>query len=279
MKFGKFQIDSFIEQHFRLDGGSMFGVVPKSIWQRLLPADENNLIPMVTNIFLLRANGKNILFDIGLGDTLSEKEKKIFGTDGSSSLESGLAEFGVTPEKIDFVILTHLHTDHAGGAVKLTNGEYVPRFENARYIVSRDEWRIATNPDERTRAVYIPERLRPLEEAGQVEFIERDTELFPGVRAIHTGGHTADHFALEIESEGKGLFYYADILSTVAHLPVAYIPAVDLYPAESMKIKRTMLNKLVDRDIILALDHDISTPLVKLKENKGRPAAVPVGKD
>ena len=277
MKFGRFQIDSFIEQHFRLDGGGMFGVVPKSIWQRLLPADENNLVPMVTNIFLLRADGKNILFDIGLGDTLSEKEKRIYGTDGSSSLDSGLAEFGLRPENIDFVILTHLHTDHAGGAVKLTNGKYVPRFKNARYIVSRDEWAAATSPDERTGAVYVPERLYPLVEAGQVDFIEGDTELLPGVKAIHTGGHTAAHFALEIESEGKGLFYYADIFCTALHLPVAYVPAVDLYPVDSMKAKRTALEKLVDRDVILALDHDTTTPLVKVKEIKGRPVAVPVG--
>ena len=277
MKFGKFQIDSFVEQHFRLDGGGMFGVVPKSIWQRLLAADENNLVPMVTNIFLLRADGKNILFDIGLGDTLSEKERRIYGTDGSSSLDSGLAEFGLRSEDIDFVILTHLRTDHVGGAVKLTNGEYVPRFKNARYIISRDEWATATNPDERTGAVYVPERLYPLEEAGQVEFIEGDTELLPGVKSIHTGGHTAAHFALEIESEGKGLFYYADIFCTALHLPVAYIPAVDLYPVDSMRVKRTTLEKLVDRDVILALDHDTTTSLVKVREIKGRPVAVPVG--
>ena len=257
----------------------MFGVVPRSIWQRLLPPDENNLIPMVTNIFLLKADGKNILFDIGLGDTLSEREKRIYGTTGESSLESGLARLGLAPEDVDCVILTHLHTDHAGGAVKRENDQYVPRFENARYLVNADEWIAAINPDERTRAVYALERLIPLKESGQLEFIDGGTELLPGVRTVHTGGHTAAHFGLEIASEGQEFVYYADILSTTAHLPVAYVPAADLYPSDTMAAKRRLLKKLVDREVVVGLDHDTRTPFIRVIQSEGRPVAVPVGAD
>ena len=279
MTFGQFEINSFVEQNFRLDGGSMFGVIPKSLWQRLIPADDRNLIPMVTNLFVLKAHGKSMLFDAGLGDTLNDREKKIYGTDGRSSLESGLSSLGLSTDDIDYVILSHLHTDHAGGGVRLENGEYVPRFTNARYIVSEKEWALAVNPDERTSAVYVPGRLAPLKEAGQVDFIGGDTELFPGIKAVLTGGHTSAHFALEIESENKRVFYYADIFCTSAHMPVAYVPATDLYPLESMSIKRKVLPRIVDQDTVMAFDHDTTMPLARIRKIDGKLVAEPAPSD
>lgn len=264
MKLGRFEISHFVEQRFKLDGGQMFGVIPKIMWSRLLPADENNLIDMVTNLFVLRAHGKVMIFDIGLGDTLSDREKKIYGTDGVSSLESGLASLGLRPEEIDAVILTHLHSDHSAGAVKLVNEKYVPRFPNAKYYLSKAEWADATHPNERTAAVYVPERLLPLKEAGQVEFFEGETELFPGIEVLPTGGHTPGHYGLEIESEGEKLFYYADIFPMSTHMAVPYVPATDLYPLETMEVKRRLLPRIVDQDVILAFDHDTRTPLARI---------------
>ncbi len=277
MRIGQFRIRSFVEQEFRLDGGLMWGVVPKTLWQRYSPADDNNLIRMVNNIFLLEAHGKRVLFDIGLGDTLSEKERKVYGTDGASSLDRGLASFGLTPTDIDLVVLTHLHTDHAAGAVALSEkNHYVPRYSNATYVVAKREWEAAVNPDERTRAVYIPNRLYPLREAGQLELIDGSTELLPGVNAVHTGGHSVGHFALEMESDDQRLFYYADIFPSHNHMRVPYVPATDVLPMESMAVKRAVLPRLYDPNTILAFDHDIAFPFGRVTERDGKPVVTRV---
>ncbi len=276
MKFGRFEIQTFVEQKFRLDGGTMFGVIPKSIWQRLIPPDENNLIPMVTNLFVLKAHDRNIIFDAGLGDTLSDREKKIYGTEGVSYMDEGLKTCGLTADDIDYVVLTHLHTDHCAGAVKLLDDQYTARFPKARHVVGQREWDLAMTPDERTSAVYVPDRLKPLSDAGLVDFIDSDTEILPGIRAVFTGGHTASHFALEIESEGEKVFYYADIFCTSAHMGVAYVPATDLYPTDTMEIKRRTLPLIIDQDVIMAFDHDTSAPLARIVSDGKRMKAVPV---
>ncbi len=268
MKFGDFEIVSFVEQEFRLDGGMMFGVIPKTLWQRMIPADENNLIPMKTNIFVLKAHGKVMIFDAGLGDTLSEKEKKIYSASGDSSLESGLASLGLTPADIDYVLLTHLHTDHAGGAVKKVDGEFVPRFPKAKYIISKEEWETATHPDERTSAVYVPARYYALQEAGQVELIDADTELFPGIKAVYTGGHTEGHYGLQMESGGQKVWYYADIYCTSHHMKVPYVPATDLFPMQTMAVKRKTLPEIIGDGVVMAYDHDIHIPLGKVQQEE-----------
>ena len=257
----------------------MFGIIPRSMWGKMIAPDENNLIPMVNNLFVLKAHGKNMIFDIGLGDTLSEREKKVYATDGVSSMDAGLASAGLNADDIDYVILTHLHTDHAGGAVKQSEeGDIIPRFPYAKYIVSAREWEAAVNPNERTSAVYIPERYHALKNSGQIEFIDGDTELFPGIRAVHTGGHTEGHFGLEMESGGERVFYYADIFPTSHHMRVPFVPGTDLFPLDTMAIKRAKLPEILD-GVVMAFDHDISMPLARIKTEGKRMMAEPVGEE
>ena len=248
----------------------MFGVVPKKIWNKLLPADESNLVPMETNLFVLKAEGKNILLDCGLGDCLSDPEKKIYAVDSETGMESGLSDIGLTADDIDIVFLSHLHTDHAGGAVKQSGDKYVPRFKNAEYKVQKDEWNDALNPNERTSAVYIPERLKPIDEAGQLRLIEGEAEIVPGVKAILTGGHTPGHQAIEAIS-GETLFvYYADIIPFTFHVRIPYVAGVDLDPLTTMEVKRKLIPRLLASDNMIAFDHDVNIRLGKLYEYNGK---------
>jgi glyoxylase-like metal-dependent hydrolase (beta-lactamase superfamily II) len=275
MKFGSFEIIPFVERRFRLDGGSMFGIVPKIIWSRLIDCDEDNRVPMQTNLFVLKANNNNILFDTGFGDCLKNTEKKIYAVKGETAIESGLKEIGLMTDDINFVFLSHLHTDHAAGAVKSVDGKYVPRFGRARYIVQKIEWDDAMNPNERTSAVYIPDRLSVLKDAGQLELIDGDTELMPGVKMIRTGGHTPGHQAIEAISDGTTVVYYADIIPSLQHIKIPYVAAVDLDPLRTMEVKRKLLNKLCDINNAIVFDHDISIKIGKLSKEDGK---VTVGK-
>jgi len=242
----------------------MFGVVPKKIWGKLVPSDENNLVPMETNLFLLKAGGKKILLDTGFGDCLSSGEKKIYAVSEATNIETGLKEIGVGPGDIDIVFLTHLHTDHAGGAVKRDGNRIVPRFPKATYFVQATEWRDAMKPNERTAAVYIPERLEVLEKAGQLELLDGDSEIMPHLRAVKTGGHTPGHQALEAESGGTTVVYYADIMPSSLHVRIPYVAAVDLDPLTTMAVKRELIERLLATEAAIAFDHDTGIKIGRL---------------
>jgi len=270
LKFGRFEIIPFVEQAFRLDGGSMFGVIPKKIWGKLMPADEDNLITMETNLFVLKAGGKNFLLDTGLGDCISPVEKKVYAASGQTNIENGLKELGLSTEDINFVILTHLHTDHSGGAVMNENGALVPRFKKAKYIVQKIEWHEAMNPNERTAAVYISDRLAVIEKAGQLELVDGDTEIIPGVRVLRTGGHTPGHQGVEAVSEGASAAYYADIFPSSHHIRIPYVAAVDLDPVKTMEVKRRLVDKFLKEQTAIAFDHDTNIKIGRLVEREGK---------
>ncbi len=270
MKCGRFEIIPFVEQKFMLDGGTMFGVVPRKIWGKLMPPDENNLIKMETNLFLVRAGGKNILLDTGLGDCITPSEKKIYAAFGETTIESSLKQFGLNPEDIDYVILTHLHTDHAAGAVKNDNGQIVPRFTNAKYIVQKIEWNDAIHPNERTAAVYIVDRLLVMQNAGQLELVDGDAEVLPGIKVTRTGGHTPGHQAVEMTSDGQTVVYYADIVPSQYHIRIPYVAAVDLDPLTTMAVKRILVERLLHDNMAIAFDHDTEIKIGRLEDKEGK---------
>lgn len=275
-RFGQFTISPLVEHMFYLDGGSMFGVVPKKIWGKMLPVDDNNFIPMSCTLYHLRAGGKQYLIDTGLGECLTKIEQKIYSAGNDSHLDSELARLGVTTGDIDGVLLTHLHTDHAGGALKERDGELVPRFPNASYFVQRQELADALQPDERSAAAYSPLRVKALSDSGRLVTLDGDTEIAPGIQAVVTGGHTAGHQAYEIESDGETVAAYCDIVPTSHHVKAPYVASVDLYPMQTMRVKRELINRVIDENIILALGHDHEKSLVRLSRDQHKIIVAPV---
>ena len=270
MKLGKFEIFSIVENSFKIDGGAMFGVVPRIIWQKVYPPDENNMVKLDINLLLIKTDGENILIDAGMGDALSERQKKVFGIERASNLEKRLSEHHLAPEDIHLVLLTHLHADHAGGVISLDkNGRKVPRFPNARHVVQIKEWEEAMHPDERTSATYFTSNLRILEEEKLLELIDGEDEVATGIKLINTGGHTPGHQAVLIEGgEGK-ILWAGDIIPSSHHLRIPYVAAVDLFPRETMEQKKRFLRMCSEDGWILAFDHDLKVKLSKIEEKEG----------
>jgi glyoxylase-like metal-dependent hydrolase (beta-lactamase superfamily II) len=248
----------------------MFGVVPRIIWQKVYPPDENNMVKLDINLLLIKTDGENILIDAGMGDALNERQKKVFGIERASNLEKRLSEHHLAPEDINLVLLTHLHADHAGGVITLDkNGRKVPRFPNARHVVQIKEWEEAMHPDERTSATYFTSNLRILEEEKLLELIDGEDEVATGIKLINTGGHTPGHQAVLIE-DGEGKILWAgDIIPSSHHLRIPYVAAVDLFPRETMEQKKRFLRMCSEDGWMLAFDHDQKIKLSKIEEKEG----------
>lgn len=270
MKLDKFEIFSIVENSFKIDGGAMYGVVPKIIWQKFNPPDHNNLVKLNINLLLIRADGENILVDAGIGDALSERQKKMFGVERSSALETELSELDLVPEDIHLVLLTHLHADHAGGVIKLEeDGRKLPRFPNARHVVQLKEWQEAMEPDERTSATYFTSNLKVLEQEKLLELVDGEDEVARGVRLLNTGGHTPGHQAVLIEDGGNRILWPGDIVPSTYHLRIPYVAAVDLFPRETMEQKKRFLQMCSEDGWLLAFDHDLKVKLGRLEQKEG----------
>lgn len=264
MKFGDFKIHIFVENRFKIDGGAMFGIVPKIIWEKLTGCDEFNRVDLDLNLVLIKSKKGNILVDSGIGDALSEKQEKIYGVKNNSSLEKNLKSFNLKPEDIDIVILTHLHLDHSGGVVKFDeNGKKVPQFPNARHIVQKKEFEDAITPDERTSATYLPENFFLLKQHNLLELTDGEKEILPGIRVIPTGGHSEGHQAVLIEKEKK-ILCPGDIIPTQYHLKIPYVASVDTHPLQTIKVKKNFIQKALDSDWLFAFDHDLDIKLCRL---------------
>ena len=270
MKWGQFELHLISDGSLWLDGGAMFGVVPKVLWEKKSPPDERNRIRLALNCLLIQTAEKNLLIDTGCGFNYTEKEIEIYRIEHKTDLLRELKRFDVPPEKIDFVINTHYHFDHCGGNTRLEGDELVPNFPNATYLVSRKEYEDANNPNERTVATYFPHNWKPLEQKGLLHVVEEDKEIVPGVTLVQTPGHTAGHQSVKVESEGRILFYMADLCPTSAHLSLPWIIAYDLFPLTTLEVRKRIYPQAVDEKWLLFFEHDPKLPLGRLSQENGK---------
>ena len=224
VKLGDFVLEPVSDGFFRLDGGAMFGVVPKVLWEKTNPPDEKNRILLGLNCLLIRKGEENILVDTGIGGKADEKFNSIFAVDRNPSIQDSLSELGLIEEDITIVINTHLHFDHAGGnTLRNAKGNIRPAFPNARYMVQRGEWEDAIHPNARTRASYHTEDFLPLMEAGQMELIDGNQEIVEGISVFKTSGHNRHIQLVKIESHGETGVFLSDIIPTASHIAPPYI--------------------------------------------------------
>jgi glyoxylase-like metal-dependent hydrolase (beta-lactamase superfamily II) len=271
IQFGPFELTPALDGFFALDGGAMFGVVPKPLWERVAPADERNRIRMAMRAWLVRGGGRTVLIDAGCGDKLDRKAADIYGFDRDRHLEHALADTGESSETIDLVVASHLHFDHAGGFTKRAEGgTVVPRFPNARYSIRRGEWEDALHPHERNRASYLAENFVPLAEAGVVDYVDEDGPVAPHLAVRRTGGHTRHHQIVTIEAGSKTVVFVADLLPTAAHLPLPYIMGYDLYPMDTLAYKRAFLREAVEREHLILFEHDPEIAAGYIRERQGK---------
>ncbi len=243
-----------------VDGGGAFGLVPKIIWEKKLPPDEHNRIPLHLNCLLLKTGGKTILIDTGLGSKFTPKQAAIFGLlPPQGSLVDNLGRLGIASADIDLVINTHLHADHCGGNTRfdVETDRLMPTFPNAEYVVQRLEWADAFLPNERTRATYLPENFEVLQQTGQLTLLNGDAQLAPGVRTVVTRGHTRAHQSVLIESEGQYGLYVGDLASLSYHFErTAWVTAYDVEPLETIETKRCRQHWAVETGAVLMFEHD-----------------------
>jgi glyoxylase-like metal-dependent hydrolase (beta-lactamase superfamily II) len=261
-KIGDFTVHAIQAGGQKLDGGAMFGVVPKPLWEKRIGADERNRIQLGMRCLLIEHPSGLVLIDTGAGNKENQKFEEIYGlenegADGATLLEDGLKQIGVAPPDVTLVINTHLHFDHAGGNTRnRPDGSLEISFPNATYIVKRGEYEFATHPNERTVASYFERNYTPLEAAGKIEFVSREKEIVKGIRVIPTPGHTPFHQSILIESGDERAFYLGDLVPTHAHLPLPWIMGYDVEPLVTLETKRSILKQALEERWLLIFEHD-----------------------
>ncbi len=243
---------------FKLDGGAMFGVVPKTIWNKTNPADENNLCNWAMRCLLVEDGSRLILIDTGIGDKQDAKFFSYYYLHGDASLNSSLAKLGFTTDDITDVFLTHLHFDHVGGAVKRDGEKLVPTFKNATYWSNQQHWDWAANPNDREKASFLKENILPIQESGQLKFIDSKdgVHFMDGFDVRFVYGHTDAMMLPLISYKGKKILYMADLLPSVGHLPLPYVMAYDMFPLKTLNEKKIFLTEALEKEYILYFEHD-----------------------
>lgn len=278
MKLGDVEFHIISDGHCWLDGGGMFGVIPKPMWEKKSPADARNRIKLAMNCLLVFAGGKRILVETGAGDKFGSKFRDIYGLDGPF-LTDGLKKYGLHPHDIDVVVNTHLHFDHCGGNTRMQDGKAVATFRNARYVVQRGEFEHAQKPTERDRASYFPENYMPLLEAGKLSLLENDRVIASGVELIRVPGHTANMQCVKLTGGGKTAFFFADLIPTTAHLGVPWIMGFDLYPMVTLENKKKWIAEVIQGGWLALFGHDPNIQAGYLREQDGRCEIDPVEVD
>ena len=269
-RIGQLELISLSDGFFHLDGGAMFGVVPRTLWEQRLPPDSRNRITLGMRPLLVRGE-RTMLIDAGCGDKMDARNTDIYGLERSYHLDHALAEAGVTAADIDLVLASHLHFDHVGGFTRRTEeGAVVPRFPNARYLAHRGEWHDATHPHERNRASYLQENFVPLQAAGVLDLLDDDAEIMPGVRLRRSGGHTQHHQVIMLTSQNETAVFTADMFPTSAHVADAWLMGYDLYPMDTLAFKRGFAREAIEREYVIFFEHDPSLAAGRLRESSGK---------
>ncbi len=243
--------------HFKLDGGAMFGVVPKSMWNKINPADENNMCSWALRCLLIEDEGRLVLVDTGMGNKQDEKFFGHYYMHGDDTLEKSLAKHDFTKNDITDVILTHLHFDHCGGAIEKVDDKLVPAFKHATYWSNARHWQWATEPNDREKASFLKENILPIQQSGKLKFIEdHPNDFLANIIIRQVFGHTEAMMLPQINYKGKTILYMADLLPSAGHIPLPYVMAYDMFPLTTLNEKKSFLTEAQQNDYVLFFEHD-----------------------
>lgn len=270
MEFGKFRLSIVRECTFKLDGGAMFGVVPKHLWNQAEPADQLNRVLLACNLLLIETPDGNVLVETGMGSRWSDKEKERYEIRSLINHEHALQSAGLQNDQVNAIIFSHLHFDHTGGALLERGGKLIPTFPRAKCYAQRGEWDFAHQANARARGSYRSDDFEPLFEQGLIELIDGDKEVVPGVWARVTGGHTRHHQVIYFESEGSEGVYFADIIPTKSHISPPWVMGYDHYPLESCDVKSEWLTRAAEEKWLVVFDHEIGVPWGHISRADGK---------
>lgn len=268
MQVGKYKLKTILSGYISLDGGAMFGIIPKPLWEKTNPADEQNRVTLSTRNLLLISGDKKILIDTGMGNKWDERSKKIYNINASLSLESALEQKGIRPDQITDVLLTHLHFDHTGGSTKLEDGKIIPAFPNAKYHVQKKNFEWAINPSERDKGSYIKENFEPLYKEGVLNFIDGETNFDENISFKIINGHTFAQQMILISDSVSNVLYCCDLMPFVSQIRIPYIMGYDLQPLVTVQEKKKYLKLAADQNWFLYFGHDPDFALATVKHSE-----------
>ena len=276
MRLGRFRLNHISDGSIRLDGGAVFGIVPRVLWERKLRPDGRNRVRLGLNCLLIRTPHEAILVDTGAGRKYSPKEQDIYGVGGEPDVVARLARLGMEPGDVDLVINTHLHFDHCGGNTRQEGEAVAPNFPNATYIVAREDYLTATARNERTAVSYRSENWAPLQESNQLRLVEGEQEIVPGVSLVHTPGHTPGHHSVKVRSGGETVFFLGDLCATTAHVPLPWIMGYDLFPLTTLETRKRIYARAAAEKWLLLFDHDSDVVAGVMSRQEGRYVVEPL---